>query len=539
MATMQLKTYRAASMADALAEVKKDLGRDAVILHTRTFRAGGVMGVGARSVVEITASSGAASPAPRAGGASAALPARAEPQDDPLGFVEFRPPRLDAPRPDASRPDATRPDALRKAPTPPAEPAREATAPMRARPPEPVTERRSTSAIERPASRSAPVAQASPAVPSRPALATPVRLSPQDAGARAALEDELASIKTLVGEVLRVTRVAQRRAAIDEPLRDPFTSAGQSWAADAAREGTGDATSFPRVLMRSYLRLIDAGVDEPIAESLASSVRDELSPTELSDASIVHASMLRAIERRLPTVGGVSPSATRANAPRVIALIGPTGVGKTTTLAKLAATFKLRHARSVGLITCDTYRIAAVEQLRTYAGIIGLPLRVAMTPGEMRDAMGHMSDRDVVLVDTPGRSPGDATRLAELRAFIEASGASEIHLALSTAAAPAALARAIDRFRDLGAHALILTKLDEAGASGPILNIASRAGLPLSYVTMGQEVPDDIEPADAARLARRMLEPDGFADAPPARTDAFTPPGVVRAPAALAGAEAW
>ena len=527
MATMQLKTYRAATMADALAEVKKDLGRDAVILHTRTYRSGGVIGVGTRPVVEITASSGIASPAPRAGPAPRtgrdenSLPQRARddesvtrPVDDPLGFIEFKPRSL------GTSADAALAFAL------PSQAPHLAT--PQAAPPRP-----NLGGVDAPG-RPAPVVGA-PALgpkavhPSRDPLSTPAPLRPTGESARAALEDELASIKTLVGEVLRVTRVTHRRAALDDDRSEDVSFAGRS----------GDRIALPRALMREYLGLIDAGVDEPIAESLASGVRDELSPSELDDAAIVRASLLRAIGVRLPvTPAHTAPNATAS--PRTIALTGPTGVGKTTTLAKLAATFKLRHGRSVGLITCDTYRIAAVEQLRTYAGIIGVPLRVAMTPAEMADAREAFRDRDLVLVDTPGRAPGDSPRLEELRAFIGSSEADEVHLTLSAAAGPASLARAIDRFRGIGARSLIVTKLDEAGASGPLLNIAVRAKLPLSYVTMGQEVPDDMEAADPSRLARRVLRGSDPAAIGPDTRAHFGPYAGDRPPVpSLAEVPAW
>ena len=194
---------------------------------------------------------------------------------------------------------------------------------------------------------------------------------------------------------------------------------------------------------------------------------------------------------------------------RLVALVGPTGVGKTTTIAKLAANYRLKEKRRVGLITVDTYRIAAVEQLRTYADIIDLPMQVVSTPREMREAVGRMDNLDLILLDTAGRSPKDEVRIQELRAFLTEADADEVHLVLSSvagAAGPGADGRAVRR---RGQTAMILTKLDEATGLGNNLPLVRGSKLPLSYMTNGQNVPDDIETAEAMRVARLILGMEG------------------------------
>ena len=188
-----------------------------------------------------------------------------------------------------------------------------------------------------------------------------------------------------------------------------------------------------------------------------------------------------------------------------MALVGPTGVGKTTTVAKLAANFKLNQGLRAGLVTVDTYRIAAVEQLRTYAEIIDLPLAVANTPGEMRRAIDQLGDVDLVLIDTAGRSPRDEVKIRELADFLHAAQPDEIHLVLSAVAGERSLRSAVERFAVARADRLILTKLDEADALGVILGVLGQANRPVSYITTGQGVPDDIEPAERGRLARLIL----------------------------------
>jgi flagellar biosynthesis protein FlhF len=197
----------------------------------------------------------------------------------------------------------------------------------------------------------------------------------------------------------------------------------------------------------------------------------------------------------------------------VVALVGPTGVGKTTTIAKLAANFRLKEQRAVGLITVDTYRVAAVEQLRTYADIIDLPMQVVSTPREMREATDRLGDLDLILMDTAGRSPKDDLKIRELKGFLTEAAVDEVHLVLSSAAGARSLEQTAQRFAAVGTTALILTKLDEASSLGSVLPVLRSSKLPLSYLTNGQNVPDDIETTDAHRLARLILP----VDAPPDR----------------------
>lgn len=186
-------------------------------------------------------------------------------------------------------------------------------------------------------------------------------------------------------------------------------------------------------------------------------------------------------------------------------MVGPTGVGKTTTIAKLAANYRLKEKRRVGLITVDTYRVAAVEQLRTYANIIDLPMQVVYTPKEMNEAVRRMAGMDLVLIDTAGRSPKDEIRLQELKAFLKEASAHEVHLVLSSGAASRTLEQTAERFAAVGTTALILTKLDEANGLGNLVPVLRSSRLPLSYLTNGQNVPDDIEVAVPPQLAKLIL----------------------------------
>jgi flagellar biosynthesis protein FlhF len=189
----------------------------------------------------------------------------------------------------------------------------------------------------------------------------------------------------------------------------------------------------------------------------------------------------------------------------VVALVGPTGVGKTTTVAKLAANLKLTRGIRVGLVTVDTYRIAAVEQLRTYAEIIDLPLAVVNQPGEMSRAIEGLGPVELVFIDTAGRAPRDEPRIQELIDFLGEARPDEVHLVLSAVVGQKNLRAMIERFAPVRADRLILTKLDEVDGLGGILSVLGTADRPISYITTGQAVPDDFEPADRRRLARLIL----------------------------------
>jgi flagellar biosynthesis protein FlhF len=199
----------------------------------------------------------------------------------------------------------------------------------------------------------------------------------------------------------------------------------------------------------------------------------------------------------------VAPStATESEARRVIALVGPAGVGKTTTIAKLAAASSLQ-GKQVALVTLDTYRIAAAEQLRVYAEVLDLPLAICATAEQFQQALARFADRDLVLVDTDGRAAIDAERMSQLGSLLGQDV--ETHLVLSACLRDSSWQRALDRFAGLNYRRLILTKLDETPGTGVLATLAESAQVPISFLSTGQDVPDDIEEADRRRLAELAL----------------------------------
>jgi flagellar biosynthesis protein FlhF len=214
----------------------------------------------------------------------------------------------------------------------------------------------------------------------------------------------------------------------------------------------------------------------------------------------------RSVEREL-RIG--SPIRTHPGDRRVVALVGPTGVGKTTTVAKLAAGFRIEARRRVGMLTIDTFRIAAVQQLKAYAEIMDLPMEVVENPDQMRPALDRLGDVDLVLIDTAGRSPRSDARIEQLVELLRSAQPDETHLVLSATSSASVIRTALDGFAPVRPTSTILTKLDEAPHTAAVLSAIAASdqfpGVPVSYITNGQQVPDDIAMADAEPLLSRLL----------------------------------
>lgn len=251
--------------------------------------------------------------------------------------------------------------------------------------------------------------------------------------------------------------------------------------------------------------------DQLVAAELPSDLARELvSKLPADGLRPLTADALRSLEPHvaswLTCAGAIEPPTERRSGPKVVALVGPTGVGKTTTIAKLAANFRLLQHLKVALITIDTYRVAAVEQLRTYGDIIGIPVEVVVTPSALRDAITRFSDQDVILIDTAGRSPSNRMHLHELKGYLDVPHPKEIHLVLSATTNRANLERIAEAFSTVGIDRVIFTKIDESTVFGGMISVARSLGKPLSYITTGQSVPDDIRVAEAPAIARMLID---------------------------------
>jgi len=191
--------------------------------------------------------------------------------------------------------------------------------------------------------------------------------------------------------------------------------------------------------------------------------------------------------------------------PKVVMFLGPTGVGKTTTLAKLAANFMIKEKKKVGLITADTYRIAAVEQLKTYSEIMGTSITVIYSPKEMKDAIKKHAEDDLILIDTPGKSHKNKKHFDEIKDIVKAAEPDEAYLLISATTKMKDCKELIKAYSFIDNYKLIFTKIDETSSLGVVLNVKEITGKPLSYVTTGQSVPDDIEMIDVENLSKKLL----------------------------------
>ncbi|HHW47820.1 MAG TPA: flagellar biosynthesis protein FlhF [Clostridiaceae bacterium] len=256
-----------------------------------------------------------------------------------------------------------------------------------------------------------------------------------------------------------------------------------------------------KVLQLFYNNLIKNEVEEELAKKIIDTVRSKLGDNANVNVTVSHLQNL--IKEML---GEPETLKLKENGKStVVMFVGPTGVGKTTTLAKIAANYVLNYKKSVALITADTYRIAAVEQLKTYAEILGIPISVIYSPDELSEVINSYSDKDVILIDTAGRSHRNTSQFDELKALVSQSNADEIYLVLSTTTNTKVCKDIISKYSFLKDYKLIFTKIDEAPVSGIILNIRHMTGKRLSYITNGQNVPDDIEIANIDKIIKSLI----------------------------------
>ena len=471
----KIKTFQGRTMSEALANVKQALGVNAIILHTRTVQRGGVLGMGARPVVEITAST-----------------------DERVAEVQRN--NLQRERV-AANGEATKHGSAASGVGAQGRAALTAYGGQAERTEAGATQAADTEKLDmdrmgtHEAKHEAPLAQ------------TNAKAPPSTGNDR--LADKHIDLQL---PKMPATKLRTGSGSDESAMRAELNEIRQMVHELVERSDRTQYPDAPRQLVNFYTYLIGQDVEEQLAKELLQRVAKNLDVDNARLHGRVATEVVRMELKRL--VGEMLPAAaplrlTRTDKPTVVALVGPTGVGKTTTIAKLAANMKLREKKNVGLITIDSYRIAAVEQLKTYAQILKVPLLSVLKPNDMADALQRMSNLDLVLIDTAGRSQRDDMRIAELSSFLKVAQPDQIHLVLSSTSRERTTREAIDRFAPLGVSQLIFTKVDEAVGMGVLLNVLRRVKLRVSYLTHGQAVPDDIEVASASRLARLIL---GFKD---------------------------
>ncbi len=262
--------------------------------------------------------------------------------------------------------------------------------------------------------------------------------------------------------------------------------------------GYKDGPSLGGQVQPLFNRLMENEVCQEYAYQIAREIEEAIAKGE-EDSSAAACGILSRY------LGRPQPLQLERGRQKVVVFLGPTGAGKTTTLAKLAAKYALQHGVEVGLITEDTYRIAAVEQLRTYGEIMGLPLQVIYSPEEVVDALKKFHDKQLVFIDTAGKSPMDRSRDQRMGDLIDMSGADEIYLTISATTGYPGCVNIVEAYRHIQDIKLVFTKLDETTAYGALLNTRMLLDRPMAYITMGQGVPDDIETANPAKIANHLI----------------------------------
>ena len=453
---MQVKTVRASSVKEAMEQIKDELGSDAVLLHTKKYREGGVLG--GAEMIEVTAAVDEtqarvprapsvyvppaepilpsnvlnqyrmSAPVPQEGAATA-LPARGVlPSYDTSSYGTELP---------TQQPYTGQEEAARLVETyPPPSAAAPQTLPS----------------YEAMALTPPPMVSAAEEVEDD-GSAERIRL----------LEDELAQMKTMLASMM----------AANQPK---------------------EVVTIQDTLRRQEVR-------EDLCEDLSSKV--SVADVNLDSLDPRAADVLSGYLSQVMKFTDGLHLGNRGS--RVVAFIGTTGVGKTTTLAKVAAHFVLEQNLKGALITADTYRISAVEQLKKYAEILGLPVEVVYSAADLRKAIARHRSKDFILVDTAGRSQYNEFQMEELKELLAAHPRMEKHLVISATTKEADAAEIMQRFSACKPDRIIFTKTDETCAVGMVLNLLAGKELPLSFLSNGQSVPDDIIPATADRLAELLL----------------------------------
>lgn len=335
--------------------------------------------------------------------------------------------------------------------------------------------------------------------PNRPQKQAPKKEVPPKAVPEEAVPEE-ADIEEAVPRTVRMVETPPRK---DENLESTQKLLGRQ--VQELKDAMQDFTNQIRIVGKEkpltyssdvlsvYNGLIKRDVQEDICKEIAAQTQDIQSRREV-DAKTVAQQLI------LDRLGDPTPLKLRRYERNVLLFMGPTGAGKTTTLAKLAGRLKFKEHLSVGMINTDTYRVGAMEHIRIYSEIMDIPALMAYTADELAGALKKLADNDIVLIDTAGKNPKDPEYQQQIQQYIEVSHANEVFLVLSVVTGSNACRDVIRHYSFIKDYKLIITKLDEVGAWGNVLNIADFSKKGISYVTNGQNVPDDIRDVDTYKL---------------------------------------
>lgn len=451
---MLVRKFEAENMAAALKQVKDTLGSDALILSTRTLGKKG-LGVLGKQTIEVTAA--IESPAMK-NSTRNAVP-QPEPKPVALGRVATT---------TYSQPVETLED-----------------------------EQVALSQTARSRSRKVEVA-GNPLEDEVRALRS--QLESQNVGQ---LKAEINQLKELVEQFTRMQKPQPEVIEPVAPRAEPVTQFTPPTAPAAPVSRL--KTTAERSLEELVDILTERGIDQEAAATIARFAAPQMNERQRQEPGLCRQFLTQTVAGLVQTTG---PLWNPGEPQKRISLIGATGVGKTTTIAKLAAEAITQSGARVALVTIDTYRIAAVEQLKVYGEIMGLPVEVVLSPEQLQEAFRRHRDKDLILIDTAGRSPRDKVRIDELNQFLGQGSEVENCLVLAAPTEERLQQQSLDSFSKLPISRLIFTKLDEADRCGSLINIPTRSNLPLAYLTNGQQVPEDLLRAEPQLVAEMVMSED-------------------------------
>ena len=433
---MELKKFYANDMGEALAQIKSELGSDAVIISSKYVRSKkGIFGMFSKRMIEVVASF-----------------------EKPSG-----PPKGKTVLPDASKLTAFSREMAKASAEAPAVPEPPVTPAATVIPTEPITPiMTGPPAISlTPATPAQPVEPVIPTQPAEPVIPTPLE-------------------KELVGEI------AELRRMIEEVSYRVADNSGSTTA------------GFTRTMLAIYNKLVSRDVDPQLACDLCNEAQAIAEKKRIS-INIV-------IQTLLTDMLGspAMPNPSRFNR-HVVMFLGPTGVGKTTTLVKIASDFMMNKGKKVAMINADVYRVAAQAHLQAYCDILGAPMKTIYRPEDLEEALKSLSDADMVFIDTMGNSSRDEDYKRQMEFLSGCDSVNDVFLVVSASTSLKVLKETIKNYAYLKKHSLIVTKLDEVEDRGVLINMAHEAKRPIAYLTTGQNVPDDLEPFDPEAVVSELL----------------------------------
>ncbi|OFZ78273.1 MAG: flagellar biosynthesis protein FlhF [Bdellovibrionales bacterium RIFOXYD1_FULL_53_11] len=305
--------------------------------------------------------------------------------------------------------------------------------------------------------------------------------------------------------------IAEELRQLKRIVSEMKTAGDENMLGSGAQALMSSPNLFTPALQDAFEQLVVNGIDRKFALSLLKRVNFDLGPEKSSKPDAVLDQLAGEIlisTETLSALEGIKPRAGRPEGapPAVFVLVGPTGVGKTTTVAKIASEAILKNKLKVGLINLDNYRIGAFDQLATYAKILNVPFRSVQSADDFKSALSEFSSLDLVLVDTAGRSQKDTQALKDMEQLLGSIEGARTHLVISATTRDTELYETAARFSVLRPAGLIVSKIDEASVFGSVYNVSQRTKLPLMYFTTGQRVPEDIEEASPERVVSLVMD---------------------------------